>query len=75
MNNPRASEFTKTDPGNRYLWRMNPIRLDSEVIRDSILAISGELNEANVLHLLIRQRPGDAIARPDFERRDIRPQV
>ena len=35
-----------TDPGNRLLWRMRLRRLESEVIRDSILAISGRLNPA-----------------------------
>lgn len=31
------------DPENKLLWRMNPQRLDAEAIRDSALAISGEL--------------------------------
>ena len=35
---------TSTDPGNTLLWRMRLRRLDSEVIRDSILSISGRLN-------------------------------
>jgi cytochrome c553 len=34
----------KTDPENRLYWRMNRIRLEGEAIRDSLLAISGELN-------------------------------
>lgn len=34
------------DPQNRLLWRMNPRRLESEAIRDSILAVSGKLNPA-----------------------------
>lgn len=32
------------DPGNRLYWRMNRQRLEGEVIRDSLLAISGRLN-------------------------------
>jgi hypothetical protein len=32
------------DPQNRLLWRMNRRRLEGEVIRDSILAVSGRLN-------------------------------
>ena len=31
------------DPENKLLWRMNPQRLDAEALRDSALAISGEL--------------------------------
>jgi cytochrome c553 len=32
------------DPANRLLWRSSPRRLDAEAIRDSILAISGQLD-------------------------------
>ncbi len=32
------------DPDNRYCWRRVPIRLESEVIRDSILALAGKLD-------------------------------
>ncbi len=32
------------DPANELLWRMRMRRLESEVVRDSILAISGKLN-------------------------------
>jgi len=31
------------DPENRWYWRMTPRRLDSEQIRDAVLAASGEL--------------------------------
>ncbi len=34
------------DPGNELLWRQNLRRLDAESLRDSILAISGNLNLA-----------------------------
>ena len=33
-----------TDATNRYLWRFNRQRLDSETLRDSVLAVSGTLN-------------------------------
>lgn len=32
------------DPDNRWLWRWTPRRLEGEAIRDSILAVSGELD-------------------------------
>jgi hypothetical protein len=32
------------DPGNELLWRARLRRLESEVVRDSILAVSGKLN-------------------------------
>jgi len=45
----RASKFddtpdTEKDPQIRYLWRYPTQRLDAEIIRDSILAVSGGLN-------------------------------
>jgi len=32
------------DPENVYLWRRNPIRLEAEVVRDSILSLAGTLD-------------------------------
>ncbi|HRF02690.1 MAG TPA: PSD1 and planctomycete cytochrome C domain-containing protein [Pirellulaceae bacterium] len=32
------------DPENRMLWRMNPIRLEAQAVRDSILFLAGELD-------------------------------
>ena len=44
----QASKFNddaaRTDAGNRLLWRKSPLRLEAEVLRDSILQISGRLN-------------------------------
>ena len=37
-------QAARADPGNDLLWRQNLRRLDAEAIRDTILAISGELN-------------------------------
>ncbi|MEZ5302398.1 MAG: PSD1 and planctomycete cytochrome C domain-containing protein [Verrucomicrobiales bacterium] len=34
------------DPENRWLWRFEPRRLEAEAIRDSMLAVSGELDPA-----------------------------
>ena len=36
----------KADPENRLLWRFPRQRLEGEVIRDSVLAVSGRLNPA-----------------------------
>lgn len=38
--------YQSADPTNRWIWRMNPRRLDVEAWRDSILQASGELNLA-----------------------------
>jgi hypothetical protein len=32
------------DPENRFLWRMNPRRMEAEVVRDSILVAAGQLD-------------------------------
>jgi hypothetical protein len=32
------------DPDNRYLWRMNPRRMEAEVVRDGVLAVAGRLD-------------------------------
>ncbi|MBI4624848.1 MAG: DUF1553 domain-containing protein [Verrucomicrobia bacterium] len=34
----------RIDPDNKLYWRMNRLRLEGEVIRDSLLAVSGQLN-------------------------------
>src|SRR5579859_3924455 len=39
--NPR---YEQIDPDNRWLWRMNRRRLDFEALRDTILAIGGDLD-------------------------------
>ncbi|MBI5802246.1 MAG: DUF1549 domain-containing protein, partial [Verrucomicrobia bacterium] len=38
------SKAIATDPENRLLGRMNRLRLEGEIIRDSLLAVSGRLN-------------------------------
>jgi len=43
------SAMAATDTGNEYLWRQNRRRLEAEVIRDALLAVSGRLD---------LQRPG-----------------
>jgi hypothetical protein len=41
--NPR---FAEIDADNRYLWRMNRLRLDAESVRDSVLFAAGKLDRA-----------------------------
>ena len=37
-------EFAKIDSDNRLLWRMNRTRLEAEAVRDSMLAVAGQLD-------------------------------
>ncbi|MFM7150411.1 MAG: DUF1553 domain-containing protein, partial [Gemmataceae bacterium] len=37
-------EFARIDPQNRLLWRRSPLRLEAEILRDSILSVSGRLD-------------------------------
>ena len=43
---PATIDAETIDPGNELLWRMRLRRLESEVVRDSILTVSGTLNRA-----------------------------
>ena len=42
--NADANENMKRDPENRILWRRMPIRLESQVVRDSLLSLAGTLD-------------------------------
>ncbi len=42
----RTARAESIDPGNQLLWRMRLRRLESEVVRDAILAASGDLDRA-----------------------------
>lgn len=54
----------KVDPENRLVWRMNRRRLDLEQMRDSMLLVSGRLNES------LYGRPMDA-TQPQSTRRTV----
>ncbi|MGE5192620.1 MAG: DUF1553 domain-containing protein, partial [Deltaproteobacteria bacterium] len=43
--NPAERDPTRIDPENLLLWRMPLRRLESEIIRDSVLAVSGTLDQ------------------------------
>ena len=32
------------DPDNRFYWRMNPVRMEAQIVRDSLLYLAGELD-------------------------------
>ncbi len=44
----QSSQFdeadAKIDPENNYLWRITPRRLEAEIVRDNLLAVSGTLD-------------------------------
>jgi len=39
-----AATNRTADGENRYHWRMNPVRMEAQVIRDSLLSLAGELD-------------------------------
>jgi hypothetical protein len=41
---PNGQHNIAIDPNNRCLWRMNSRRMESEVVRDSVLALGGRLD-------------------------------
>ncbi|VTU02006.1 colicin uptake protein : Protein containing planctomycete cytochrome C domain protein OS=Rhodopirellula baltica SWK14 GN=RBSWK_05713 PE=4 SV=1: PSCyt1: PSCyt2: PSD1 [Gemmataceae bacterium] len=41
-----AEASAKLDPENRALWRMNPVRMEAQVVRDSLLHLTGDLDLA-----------------------------
>ena len=57
--------FRVQDPKNRLLWRMSRRRLDFEALRDSILAVSGNLD------LTIGGKPVELASRPYSTRRTV----
>jgi hypothetical protein len=39
-----AAKNLELDAENKYLWRMNPLRMEAQVVRDSLLHLAGELD-------------------------------
>ncbi|MBA4192146.1 MAG: hypothetical protein C0467_29570 [Planctomycetaceae bacterium] len=56
-----------TDPDNRLLWRMKPRRLTAEAIRDSMLLVSGHLDEKRPLGTFLVSVGEGTIGRSVFE--------
>ncbi len=64
------SKAMSVDPGNRLLWRWSPQRLDAEVIRDGVLAVSGKLNRERYLGspVAIKQSGDGQFAPVEFDK-------
>jgi Protein of unknown function (DUF1553)/Protein of unknown function (DUF1549)/Planctomycete cytochrome C len=45
--NPEYQKYADVDPKNQLLWRMNWLRLEGETVRDSVLAVSGQLQTSD----------------------------
>ncbi len=52
-------KYFELDPDNRLHWRASKRRLDAEVIRDAMLAASGELDASRPLGSLVANTIGD----------------
>ena len=39
-----SPETIACDPDNRFYWRANPIRMEAQIVRDSLLHLAGELD-------------------------------
>ena len=46
LRTPHLKAYQEIDSDNLYLWRRSPVRIEAEVIRDTTLAVSGQLNLA-----------------------------
>ena len=57
-----AAETQTADPENKLYWRMNPVRMESQVVRDASLALANELD-------LKMEGPPIALAEQDKSRR------
>jgi hypothetical protein len=62
----RADAFEK-DPDNRLLWRASKRRLDAEVIRDSMLSVSGLLDTSRRPASLVAELDGQSISLIGFK--------
>ncbi|PYV40174.1 MAG: hypothetical protein DMG09_07385 [Acidobacteria bacterium] len=56
---PEWKRYADLDPDNELLWRMNWTRLDAEVLRDTLLLLSGRLNPARGGPGVFFQAPAD----------------
>jgi mono/diheme cytochrome c family protein len=59
----------QADPDNRLLWRANKRRLDAEVIRDAMLAVSGQLDTSRRKGSLIAELNGQSMSLLAFNKK------
>jgi hypothetical protein len=59
------AETVERDGENKYLWRMNPVRMEAQAIRDSLLHLAGQLD------LTLGGPPVNVIAQADSKRRSL----
>jgi hypothetical protein len=57
LSSSNDAQAMKLDPENKLFWRMNRQRLDAEALRDSMLAISGELTRDSSGPALVMENP------------------
>jgi hypothetical protein len=50
------SDYSISDPENRYLWRQNRRRLEAEPIRDALLFVSGKLDQSMARSLVDEEK-------------------
>jgi hypothetical protein len=60
-----ARENLASDPDNQYYWRMNPRRMEAEVVRDALLYLGGEIDWT------MGGPPLDCLAGPNSPRRSL----
>jgi len=60
---PAVARAMQIDPGNQFLWRQRLRRLDAEIVRDTLLAVSGKLDPtASGPPVPIESRPDGLVA-------------
>lgn len=62
----KSEEASRIDPDNRLLWRARQRRLDAEVIRDSMLAVSGTLDRTRRPGSLVAELSGQSVSMIGF---------
>jgi hypothetical protein len=59
-----ADATLAADPENRYYWRMNPVRMEAQIVRDTLLHLAGDLD-------LARGGPSIAVSDETSRRRSL----